>query len=73
MSPRSWHFARVSRAFQGASLGILTCRIRDLSPPRVFGTFTRGPRRCKGADIAKKTVLKNAFNKRLLKVRFLNV
>ena len=37
-------------------LGILIYKIKNLSPPRVFKIFTRGFRRYKGADIAKKTL-----------------
>ena len=56
MTLRSWYFIRVNRVFQGVFLGILTYKIQNLSPPRVFKIFTRGFRRYKGADIAKKTL-----------------
>ena len=50
------YFVRVNRVFQGIFLGILIYIIQNLSPPRVFKIFTRGFRRYKGADIAKKTL-----------------
>ena len=56
MSLRSGYFIRVNRVFQGVFLGILIYKIQNLSPPRVFKIFTRGFRRYKGADIAKKTL-----------------
>ena len=46
----------MNRVFQGVFLGILTFRFQNLSPPRIFKIFTRGFRRYKGADIAKKTL-----------------
>ena len=55
MSLRSWYSIRVNRVFQGVFLGILIYKIQNLSP-RVFKIFTRGFRRYKGADIAKKTL-----------------
>ena len=56
MSRRIWYFIRVKRVFQGVFLGILIFDFQNLSPPRVFMIFTRGFRRHKGADIAKKNV-----------------
>ena len=46
---------RVNRVFQGVFVGILIYKLQNLSPPRVFKIFTRGFRRYKGADIAKKS------------------
>ena len=54
-TPPSWYFVRVNRVFQGVFLGTLIFKFQNLSPPRVFMIFTRGFRRHKGADIAKKT------------------
>ena len=56
MSLRSWYFIRVNRVFQGVFLGIFIYKVQNLSPPSVFKIFTRGFRRYKGADIAKKTL-----------------
>ena len=56
MSLRSWYFIRVNRVFQGVFLGILIFKFQNLSP-RVFKIITRGFRRYKGADIAKKCSL----------------
>ena len=46
----------MNRVFQGIFLGISIYKIQNLSSPRVFKIFTRGFRRNKGADIAKKTL-----------------
>ena len=56
MSLRIWYFICVNRVFQCVFLGILIYKIQNLSPPRVFKIFTRGFRRYKDAEIAKKTL-----------------